>query len=175
MRKYIPRIIVNQFINYYSSLNFFIMLKHILNGSTKFMARISVIAVFVALFLTFGTTSAMAQDAVNGLKNPYEGKAQGTYGITPRDLGTWSKDQSIIALTQWLNDNLPTIANASITTRYQAAYYKMVLLELNYDIAIEISLIENFERAKSALVDGNNLTLPQMKGVYNATIDTVLP
>lgn len=150
------------------------MFQNVLKGRNTLVQLVSA-ATLVFAFFAFSSTEINAQDAANGIGNPYAIKADQGLGIEARDLGTWTKAEAEQALSSWLVTNLPNLDTAPLSKRYQAMYYKLILHDLTFDIAVEISLIENFEKAKAQLPNSGTLSLNQMRSVYINTVENILP
>ena len=150
------------------------MFQNVLKGRNTLVQLFSA-ATLVFAFFAFSSTEINAQDAANGIGNPYAAKADIGLGIEARDLGTWTKAEAEQTLSTWLVNNLPGLDSAPLSKRYQALYYKLILNDLTYDIAVEVSLIENFEKAKAQLPNSGSLSLNQMRSVYINTVENILP
>lgn len=150
------------------------MFQNVLKGRNT-LVRLFSAATLVFAFFAFSSTEINAQDAANGITNPYAAKADQGFGIEARDMGTWTKAEAEQALSTWLVANLPGLDAAPLSKRYQALYYKLILNDLTYDIAVEVSLIENFQKAKTQLPNSGSLSLNQMRSVYINTVENILP
>lgn len=126
---------------------------------------------FLAFFLLLGINQATAQSIQrHGSGNPKATLAQ-NFGVTARNLGTWTPDHVIQVLTA----NRPAVKgqdNAPLNSRVTYDYYQMVIADVkNLSIAPEIALLTNLLKVqklyKVTPVGENNAYFANL---YNTTV-----
>lgn len=130
------------------------------------------------LFFLVGLNNTEAQQSARGTANPYTAIAQ-SFGVAAYPLGTFEQTAVKTALENILTTIRPLLENgASQTQRLTYEYVSRVLSDVNYNIAVEISLLKRLEemkRSKNLIIPNNQVGSyqhgSQLVTLYNNTVN----